>query len=425
MQSNRIDQEELTKYFENIVKNPIILNPKQMVNFKEETYGSPEEEICNNIKLPAKFKPCDFAYHQFDDFYLISICGENAVIFVYFEPASKKMQIFPSKNTIVFSDPKIVENLKVIKAGYIYGGPDGSKREEVFATAGKLGPLYIFKVLKLKETFRMIKLEGHFNDINDLAFAPCELRPELRNLLVTCSNDGSMMIWNIFLGAVVICLKPNKLPLDDILSVDWEYPGDRIVSAHLDAIRVWPLTEDMLSVIKSSHNITKKDKAPERIDSRNVEAKIKNFHDYYIDNIKMLPNNCIITKSVEGAIHVWTYQQAGQKEWNVIPFNNYKTLSSITGTEKKHSYFKISVNPFDQLIVAPDRKGKIRVFMPRYAESLAFKIFKLKAADTETGNPDDIIILKGTILEPDLKYILAITEDGKLWYHEIADLDLS
>lgn len=418
MQSNKITQPELEQFFENAIKNPTIVNPKQMMNYKEETFGSSDEDIESFVKLPAKLKAVDFAYHQIDDFYLFAICGGNTVMFVHLDPKTGAAKLFPHRYTILFPSQDLVEDLRVIKAGYIFHDSEGLKREEVFVTAGKFGCLYIFKVLKITDSFKMNKIEGHFNEINDLCFSPAELRPDLRNLVASCSNDGSIMIWNIVLGRPIICLKPNKLPLDDILAVDWEYPGDTIVSAHLDAVRVWTIDESVLEVIEMNNSVSKKENDYERRDFHGIEAKIKNFHDFYIDYIKMLPNNCIVTKSVDGAIIVWAYQQISPKEWHIIPFNKYTTLSSRFSAENRHSYFKVSVNPYDQLIVAPAEKRKIRVFNPRSSEPIAYKKFNLKE-DDETSH-----ILKALILNEDLDYIFALGNNGKLWYHKIQELDL-
>ena len=422
----KMSQDDLTKYFENVLKNPPITNPKQMIDYKEDMHTSPEEEVKNFIKLPGKFKPTDFAYHQIGDFFLIGLCGGNTVIFVYFEPSTKVVHLIPQKNTILFPNSNLIEELRVIKAGCIYTDRESGKREEVFVTAGKFGTIYLFKVIKLKESFKMIKFEAHFNQINDLCFAPCDLRPELRNLLLSCSNDGSMIIWNIYLASAIICIKPNKLPLDDVLSVDWEYPGDQIVSAHLDAVRVWSINGEILGVIRASHEVSKKHNSLERKEFNQIDARIKNFHDFFVDSVKMLPSGCIITKSVEGSIFVWTYQQVTSKEWHVIPFNKYKTLSSMFEKNNyQSSYFKISVNAFDNLIVAPAEKVKIRVFNLKSSEPLAFKKFKLAVESSSMVNDgEEVHIMKAFILDQELDYIFAITNDSKLWFHQIQDLEL-
>jgi len=424
MESNQITQEELKKYFDDVSNESGNIDPRQMINFNEETFGSPDEEITSYIHLLKNFNPTDMSYHKISDFYIISICSGNVVLFVYFDPASKEIHLFPQKYIITFPDANVQEELTVIKSGYIFKDEEGIRREEVFVTAGKCGFLYLFKFSKTEKAFKLYKYESHFNKINDLCFAPADLNPMLRNLLICCSDDGSMMIWNIYIECPIICIKPNKLPLDDILSVDWEYPGDKIISAHLDAVRIWTVNEEMMEVIQASHELKKRAKHFDRKDFHCVEAKIRNFHDFFIDSVKMFPNNCIATKSVDGTIMVWTYQQFSPKEWHVVSFNKYMAQSSMFDKGiYKRSYYKISYNAYDCLIVAGTDKGKIRVYNPAYSNSLAFKIFKLSPQDGSDKSSQDLSIIKAFIAEPDLDYIFAITGDGKLWYHKIQELD--
>ena len=407
-------QEELSKYFEDAIKNNDIKPASQP---SETIIIDQDEEVTNFIPLADKFKPSDIAYHKIDDFYLIAICGENNVVFCYFEPNSNKIQFLSRPSVITFNKAGFTEELTVIKAGYIFRDTEGLKREEVFVTAGKFGSLYLFKVLKFDKNFSLSKFESNFNVINDICFAPSDLVPSLRNLLACCSNDGSIVIWNILLGLPILCLKPNKLPLDDILAIDWQYPGDKIVSSHLDAVRVWPVHEEMLQVIQNSHDSKENKQSVVCKDFSDIEAKINNFHDFFIDDIKLLPNSSIISKSVDGGIIVWTYQQIASKEWFVIPFNKYSSCSSMPIQGKnKHSFFKISVNPYDNLILAASDNKTIQVFNPAFEQSDPIKQFIL--INDKTTNH----IIKSILLEPNLDYLICLTSDSKLWYHKIQHL---
>jgi len=410
-------QEELNKYFENAMKNPSTVDLNSQA---QNIQNQDNEEVQDFIPLTDKFKPSDMAYHKIDDFYLIAICGENNVVFCYFEPGSNKIQSLSKPSVITFNKPGLVEELTVIKAGYIFRDTEGLKRDEVFVTAGKFGSLYIFKVLRFDKNFSLSKYESNFNAINDICFAPSDLAPHLRNLLACCSDDGSIMIWNIHLGQPIICLKPNKLPLDDVLALDWQYPGDKIVSSHLDAVRIWPINEEILQVIQESHESRESKQTVVRRDFCGTEAKINNFHDFFIDDIKVFPNNCIVSKSVDGVIIVWTYQQITPKEWYVIPFNKYFSCSSMPiQSQNKHSFFKLSVNPFDNLILAASDNKTIHLFNPAFEQSDSIKTFTLIREGTFIKNSH---IIKSIILDPHLDYFLCLTSDSKLWYHKIQQL---
>ena len=67
---------------------------------------------------------------------------------------------------------------------------------------------------------------------------------------MTCSNDGSIMIYDILHKYCVACLKPIKMPIDDVLAIDWQEPGDQVVSAHLDAVRIWEFDDEQLNFFK-------------------------------------------------------------------------------------------------------------------------------------------------------------------------------
>lgn len=70
------------------------------------------------------------------------------------------------------------------------------------------------------------------------------------------------------------------MPIDDVIAVDWSEPGDCIVSAHLDAVRVWKFNNEDYKFFQGRKG---KVKEYARHDIFHYYVKINNFHDFYID----------------------------------------------------------------------------------------------------------------------------------------------
>ena len=80
----------------------------------------------------------------------------------------------------------------------------------------------------------------------------------------------------------------------------------------------------------------------------------------------MTLNGAIVTKSCDGAIFVWAYDQDKKDEGMVIPLNKYETVSSLPFEGKyKHSIYRISLNLYDHFIISPHHERTVRVYYPR------------------------------------------------------------
>jgi len=390
-----------------------------------DSYISSPEKVTNKLELPEDFIPRDMDYHELDEeMTVIALCGGNAVTFVYlFKPYSKIVSI-PQKYHIEFPGRDANEELLVIKSGllYLYHERDrdnsGSKFEEIFATAGKSGVIHLYKIRpEEKRCINFSHFQAHLNRINDLCFAPSHSRPELRNILLSCSDDGSIMAWDLGNSSAVLCLKPNKAPLDNILSIDWADSGDEIIAAHLDAVRIWPIERDTLKFLGTRTTDFLKGKKLQRKEIYHPKVIVKNFHDYYIDVVKYFSNKAIMTKSVNGQIFIWTYDQKDSDDPQPIILAKYETLSSLAPQNLlAYGMYKPTINIYDNLVVVPG-ESKVRIFHPRNRDDkISYKLIHLSQQKTH--------VLKAMILDNELDFLFILTKEGHLWHHRLEELEL-
>ena len=181
--------------------------------------------------------PADMECHELKDgrTAIIAVCGGNYVVFLRLDKPSNKLSLIPERHIIQFKDKPEEEKdeLTVISKGYLFNKQEkGNPYEEIFATAGKNGYVYLFSITQCndenpeKSSHEFTHFRAHLNSITDLCFAPIANHPEFANLLMTCSNDGSIMIYDILHKYCVACLKPIKMPIDDVLAIDWQEPGN-------------------------------------------------------------------------------------------------------------------------------------------------------------------------------------------------------
>jgi hypothetical protein len=65
------------------------------------------------------------------------------------------------------------------------------------------------------------------------------------------------------------------------------------------------------------------------------EVKIGNFHDFYVDSIRVLANGVIVTKSIDGVVDVWSFEKEKKKEEAfTIHFAKLKTINTMVISDK-------------------------------------------------------------------------------------------
>jgi WD40 repeat protein len=245
-----LQKRDYSKFF--TVDNPLP-SPSTTSDFLSENFIQKHDRVSDYISFPSDFKPRDFAYNETPfSLVLLGFCAGKSVMFGYVDKKQETVTLLPQVNTLMFPDKNnYEEELYVIKSGMRFTGDNKSlKVEPIFVTAGKSGLVYIFSFNV--EDLKFVQVDSfiaHFNYINDLCFAPCHTRPELRNLLASCSKDGGVFVYDIFYKVAVLKIYPKSVPVDDVLAIDWKEDGEEIVSASLDGIRVWKLDKEITKAL--------------------------------------------------------------------------------------------------------------------------------------------------------------------------------
>jgi hypothetical protein len=383
--------------------------------------------LTKNIFLPMDFSPRDMAYHEIgEDMVLLGICGGNKMIFTSMQKHLNDMFIIPQRIELNFDKKGVEEFLMVVKSGFMYIQEKGiSKIDEIFVTAGKCGMIYIF--IFRHDDKEMIKLEyfeAHLNQINDISFVNSLEKPHLRNLLVSCSNDGSTVIWDLLNQQALVKLFPHVSPLDDVIAVDWSDNGDEIITSSLDLIRIWKLDKEIITFLK-----LRDQQGPEQnFKSKHIKdpwAKIKNFHQFYIDSVKLMPNGAIATKSINGEVCIWTFEMDQNKSESFpIILSKYATFSNLNIEDKiGFGVVRPQVLGLDNLIVLPqDIRHKVKIHYMRNKYDL--KAYAEFSVDQKQSNDEKFKVLKALVPEGGMDSIFVLTNNA-IWYGVMTRLDES
>lgn len=234
--------------------------------------------------------------------------------------------------------------------------------------------------------------------INDTKFHPTK-----PFLLLTCSKDYSIRLWNVKNSVCVAIFAGIRGHRDEVLTIDISADGQKFISGGIDHnVMVWSLhSDDINERIAKSHEIEAfgRGAAFAAIRLHFPEFSTRDIHSNYVDGAKWF-GDTFLTKSCENSI-IW---------WKIKDSANGLVVSKLFTfeiTECEIWFMKMEMDLAMKYLAVGSQNGKINVFdldtdIPTNKRSTLVH-FKCNAAVRQASFSRD-----GDIL-------IAVCDDGSIW----------
>ncbi|XP_065056988.1 polycomb protein eed-B-like [Rhopilema esculentum] len=172
--------------------------------------------------------------------------------------------------------------------------------DQILAFAGVKGAIHVVSVARRQSTKYY---QGHGSSINELRFHPVEPL-----LLFSASKDHSIRIWNIKTDICVCVLGGVNGHRDEVLSIDLDILGTKLVSCGMDhSLKIWPLeTEKYKMRIDDSfkHDPTADSRSFLPLNVHYPAFSTRDVHRNYVDCVRWY-GDLILSKSCDNKVILW------------------------------------------------------------------------------------------------------------------------
>ncbi|EDV33219.1 uncharacterized protein Dana_GF23390 [Drosophila ananassae] len=228
----------------------------------------------------------------------------------------------------------------------------------LLAAAGYRG---VIRVIDVEQNEAVGNYIGHGQAINELKFHPHKLQ-----LLLSGSKDHAIRLWNIQTHVCIAILGGVEGHRDEVLSIDFNMRGDRIVSSGMDhSLKLWCLnTQEFQHKIELSNTFSQeKSTLPfPTVTKHFPDFSTRDIHRNYVDCVQWF-GNFVLSKSCENAIVCWKPGQLHQSFEQVKPSDSSCTIIAEFEYDECEIWFvRFGFNPWQKVIALGNQQGNVYVW---------------------------------------------------------------
>lgn len=271
---------------------------------------------------------------------------------------------------------------------------------------------------------------GHGAAINEIKF-----HPKLLHVLLSASKDYSLRLWNIRTGVCIAILGGVDGHRDEVLSTDFDFVGNRIVSSSMDhSVKVWNLKEQIQNAITRSDafNDNLSQTPFDTLVVQTPNFSTRDIHSNYVDSVLWMGDFILSKVRYNIPIHIYNHfilffynfrlQQACDDNiscWTSSKLTDNKSIEKSVSIIKQFVYEKcelwyirFAIDPkFKYLAVGTD-DGKIYVWNLESPYITRFILTSNKCKST----------VRQLSFSPDGNILISVCQNGTIWRWDLKDI---